>query len=120
MSNHIHLIWQSLNNFTPTDIQHSLLSYTAHQIQLKLQKESPSFLNSFKVKTKDRAYQFWEREALGIDLYTHDVFIQKLNYLHYNPVKAGLCIHPEEYLYSSYRFYETGVDVFNILSNYAG
>jgi len=30
---------------------------------------------------------------------------QKLEYIHMNPVKAGLCEHPEDYKYSSARFY---------------
>jgi putative transposase len=118
MQNHIHLIWQALNEFTPVNIQHSLLSYTAHQMQLKLQKGNASLLLSFKVTAEDRSYQFWERDSLGIELYTHDTFIQKLDYIHYNPVKAGVCRFPEEYKYSSAKFYELGVDDFNMLTNY--
>jgi putative transposase len=33
---------------------------------------------------------------------------QKLEYIHENPVKAGLCSVPEDYKYSSASFYETG------------
>jgi putative transposase len=118
MQNHIHLIWQALNEFTPINIQHSFLSYTAHQMQSKLQKENASLLLSFKVIAKDRNYQFWERDSLGIELYTNDAFIQKLDYIHYNPVKAGVCQFPEEYKYSSTKFYELGVDDFDMLTNY--
>jgi hypothetical protein len=39
---------------------------------------------------------------------------------HYNPVKAGLCINPEDYYYSSARFYATGIDSFGMLAHYAG
>jgi hypothetical protein len=34
------------------------------------------------------------------------VYQQKLEYIHNNPVKAGLCLLPEEYKYSSAKFYE--------------
>ncbi len=38
-----------------------------------------------------------------------DLFIQqKLDYIHYNPVKAGLVSCPEDYVHSSGRFYHTG------------
>ena len=44
-----------------------------------------------------------------IDLWTEEVFIQKLNYIHNNPVNYpwNLVQHPEEYKYSSAKFYET-------------
>jgi hypothetical protein len=31
---------------------------------------------------------------------------RKIDYLHYNPVKAGLCKYPEDYHFSSACFYE--------------
>jgi putative transposase len=75
------------------------------------------FLEQFKVGKKDRNYQFWQRNSLSIPLYSKSVFEQKLEYIHYNPVKAGLCNLPEEYYYSSANFYKTGIDVFGFLSN---
>jgi REP element-mobilizing transposase RayT len=120
MSNHIHLIWQPLAEFTPENIQHSLMSFTANKIKSDLQQNHPQVLQHFKVTAKDRDYQFWERNPLGIDLYNEAVFIQKLDYIHLNPVKAGLCIRPEEYYYSSAKFYECGVDDFGMLTHYKG
>jgi putative transposase len=118
MSNHIHLIWQPLREYTPENIQHSLMSYTAHQFKNDLLKNHPLVLPHFKVKAKDREYQFWERNSLGVDLFSEEVFIQKLDYIHWNPVKAGLCKLPEEYYYSSAKFYEFGIDDFGILTHY--
>ncbi len=42
----------------------------------------------------------------------------KLDYIHYNPVKAEICKQPEDYKYSSALFYETGVDNWKFLSHY--
>ena len=67
------------------------------------------------MNAKDRTYQFWERNPLGIKLYTHDVFMQKLEYNHWNPVKKGLCRLPEEYYNSSAKSYHTEIDEFNML-----
>ena len=61
----------------------------------------------FKVNKHDRAYQFWKWEALGIELFMPAVFSQKLEYIHNNPVGAGLCNFPKEYYYSSARFYNS-------------
>jgi hypothetical protein len=105
---------------TPISIQHSLLTNTAQRIKSDLEENHPTVLSHFKVNAKDREYQLWERNSLGIDLYTPEMFLQKINYIHNNPVTAGLCRLPEEYHYSSARFYELGIDDFNLLTHYNG
>jgi putative transposase len=47
--------------------------------------------------------------------YDHNVrnyaaFVDKLRYLHRNPVKRGLCEKPEDWKWSSFRHYATGED----------
>ncbi len=63
-------------------------------------------LEEFKVDKKDRDYQFWKRRPLSVELYSELVYWQKIDYIHDNPVKAGLCKYPEEYKYSSAKYYE--------------
>lgn len=118
MSNHIHVIWQAINGFTPQQVQHSFLKFTAQQMKFDLQKQNPLLLEQFRVGAKDRTFQFWERNSLSIDLYSEEVYFQKVNYIHYNPVEAGLCILPEDYYYSSARYYETLVDEFGFLTHW--
>ncbi|MEO7312707.1 MAG: hypothetical protein ABIX01_20140 [Chitinophagaceae bacterium] len=62
-------------------------------------------LEHFYMGAKDRLFQIWERNPLGIEIKSDKVFNQKLDYIHQNPVKAGLCLFPEEYLYSSASLY---------------
>ena len=66
----------------------------------------------------DREFQFWERRPLSIELRNKKVFSQKLNYIHTNPVRAGLCSYPEDYLFSSAKFYYTGTDNWGFLTHY--
>ncbi len=120
MHNHIHLIWQAMNNFTPSAIQASFMKYTAQQIKRSLTKTNSDMLASFKVSKYDRDYQIWKREPLSIELIAESMFIQKLEYIHYNPVSAGLCKVPEEYYYSSAKFYFDGTDNFGMLTHYSG
>ena len=117
MDNHLHMIWQAIGNKTPKQIQHSFMKFTAQQIKFDLVENHPLVLDKFRVNAKDRTYQFWERNPLGIELYTHDVFMQKLEYIHWNPLNTGLCRLPEEYYYSSAKFYHTGIDEFNMLTH---
>ena len=117
MQNHIHLIWQPLPGETLQTIQHSILKHTAQQFKIDLQKNNIALLEQFKVNAKDRAYQFWERNSLSIELRSTKVFNQKLEYIHNNPVTAGLCILAEEYHYCSAKFYAIGIDYFRMLTH---
>lgn len=114
MSNHIHLIWQALPGFTQQKNQLSFMKFTAQQIKFDLIKHNPVLLETFRTGAKDREYQFWKRKALSIDLFTPAVFNQKMNYIHQNPVKAGLCKLPEDYPYSSAAYYYSGKDIFGL------
>ena len=67
MDNRIHLIWQAAGDKTPVQIQHSFMKYTAQQIKFDLVQNHPTVLDEFSVNAKDRTYQFWERNSLGIE-----------------------------------------------------
>ena len=98
------------------------LKFTAQQMKFRLMDTQSRLLNEFKVSAKDREYQIWERNSLSIDIWNEKVFLQKMNYIHHNPVKHPWCLakFPEEYKYSSAKFYETGTDDFGFLSHYQG
>jgi REP element-mobilizing transposase RayT len=118
MENYLHLIWQILAGHKREDVQRDFLKFTAQHIKSDLMQNHPLVLPYFEVNAKDRKYQFWERNPLSIDLYSQRVFMQKLDYLHWNPVRAGVCKLPEEYWYSSARFYELGQDDFGFITHF--
>ena len=118
MSNHTHLVWQPLHPITKAKLQHHFMTFTAQKIKEDLKLTNPALLESFKVNAKDRAYQIWKRNPLSVDLFTPKVLQQKIGYIHTNPVKAGFCLYPEGYHYSSAKFYKTGMDDFGMLANY--
>jgi len=47
----------------------------------------------------------WQKDPLVIDLTSPKFIRQKLNYIHLNPVRAGLCQHPADWKCSSYLAY---------------
>ena len=119
MDNHIHLIWQPLPGYTLSSIQLSFMKFTAQQIKFALAKDNPALLEQCKVNKTDREYQIWKRKPLSIELSSEKVFLQKLD-IHYNPVKGGICIYPENYHFSSASFYENKIDSFKMLTHYRG
>jgi len=100
MDTHFHLIWQVMGDHKREDVQRDFLRFTAQQILKNLRNSNSQLLN------KDRKYQVWERNSLSVELYNSKAMIQKLEYIHSNPVQAGLCTLPEDYEYSSAWFYE--------------
>jgi putative transposase len=122
MPNHIHLIWQMAENHERENIQRDFLKYTAQQIKFDLIEYHSEFLEQFRVNAKDRNYQIWERNPLSIDIWCEKVMLQKLNYIHYNPVQPhwNLCKEPVDYRYSSAGFYETGKTEWKFLTHYLG
>ena len=122
MPNHIHLIWQIQDGFKRENIQMRFLKFTAQQMKFRLIDTNDCRLLDFQVNTSDRQYQLWERNALSVDLWSEKVFIQKMEYIHNNPLqdKWQLVKYPEDYRYSSARFYETGVDEFGLVTHFAG
>jgi REP element-mobilizing transposase RayT len=122
MPNHIHLIWQMKDGINPSDVKRDFLKFTSQQIKFDLQKHHPQLLELFKVNLKDRTYQIWENRPLSIPLWSDHVLEQKLDYIHRNPVKGkwNLADLPENYHYSSARFYLLNEDHFDFLTHYKG
>ncbi|MGH6630279.1 MAG: REP-associated tyrosine transposase [Burkholderiales bacterium] len=52
--------------------------------------------------------QFWQKRYYDRNVRDHDEFVEKLRYIHRNPVKRGLVQRPEEWPWSSFRHYATG------------
>ena len=48
---------------------------------------------------------FWQKRYYDFNVRTAKKRIEKLKYMHRNPVKRGLCTVPEEWKWSSYRTY---------------
>jgi len=75
-------------------------------------------LKELLVGAKDRKYQVWERNSLSVELSGSNIFKQKLEYIHNNPMRAGLCRLPEDYEYSNARFYEKNEGAWDFLNHY--
>jgi len=54
---------------------------------------------------KKHKHSVYEHHPNAMRITGEDAFLQKISYLHLNPVKEGLVEHPDEYLYSSARLW---------------
>lgn len=120
MPNHIHIVWKIKENHILQNVQRDFLKYTAQQIIFDLKKNNPEKLNKFYVGAKDRKHQIWERNPLSSRLGHEKIIVQKINYIHSNPLSKNWKLTEDitEYKYSSARFYYKGIDDFGFLTHY--
>lgn len=120
MVNHFHVIWQMKGEHNREEVQRDFLKYAGQQILKHLRNEKSSQLDKLMVNAKDRKHQVWERNSLGIALWSTKAIWGKLEYIHNNPVQAGLCEYPWEYTYSSAGFYLKKDTTWNFLIHIDG
>jgi len=102
-------------------VQRDFLKFTGQQILKHLRNKNAAILTELLVNAKDRKYQVWERNSLSISILKPKVFWQKIDYIHYNPLKSRLCKNQEDYKYSKYssvRFYEMNGQDWDFLVHY--
>jgi putative DNA methylase len=92
MPNHVHLLARPLENEHLSEILHSIKSYSA--------QESNKLLG--------RKGQFWQRESFDRYIRNVDHFVNVIQYVENNPVKAGLCETPGEWRFGS-AYFKKGV-----------
>ncbi|MBK9059760.1 MAG: transposase [Flavobacteriales bacterium] len=110
MSNHVHLIAAAAGGHALPDILRDLKKFTSSQILKALVENGqesrkawmlPIFAKAGAANPNNTHYQLWRQDNRPIQLITAEVIIQKLNYLHDNPVVEGYVEQAEDYVYSS-------------------
>ena len=85
MPNHVHTLLEMFRGISLSRVMQSWRSYTAHQINRLL----------------NRTGQVWMQEYFDRYIRDADHYQKVVNYIHNNPVKAGLVAAPAQYRWSS-------------------
>ncbi len=112
MSNHVHLLAKS----NKEDLSGAIRDFKRHTSKKIIEaiitgQESRKewlltiFKESARKHSRNEEYQLWTHENHAEQIYSNDFIEQKIEYIHNNPVKAGLVEKQEDYLYSSARYY---------------
>jgi putative transposase len=116
MSNHLHFIASSkLNDLSGTlrDFKKFTSSGLIKAIQDNKRESRrdwmlPIFQGAGINNSRNKEYQFWQQSNHPIELYSSSFIVQRINYIHQNPVRAGLVERAEHYNYSSAKDYFYG------------
>ena len=106
MPDHVHaIVWFTESN----QISHFMKQWkhrTSYQIKQSLSK----YLNNYWLKIP-QTDQVWQPKYYDFNLYSSSKLLEKLEYIHNNPVRVGLVERPEQWIYCSARYYILGKPV---------
>ncbi|KRT14243.1 transposase [Pedobacter ginsenosidimutans] len=124
MSNHVHLIISSKEGYLLPNIMRDLKKYSSYRILKEIRENTMEsrkewmlylFSKAGQQNSNNKNFQFWRQDNHPIELDPHlNMFEERIDYLHNNPVEAGLVANAADYLYSSAIDYEGGKGLIDI------
>ena len=91
MPEHFHLLISEPQEVTPSVVMQALKLGFARRVLAGMRSDAPLHV--------------WQRRFYDFNVWTERKRIEKLRYMHRNPVKRGLVDKPESWKWSSFRFY---------------
>ena len=109
MTNHLHMIASAENDLNLSDIIRDLKKHTSKAISEEVKNSQDGrkewLLNHFafygKIHPEKIQYKVWQDGNDPKEIHTNDFLLQKLNYIHNNPVRDEFVDEPQHYKYSS-------------------
>jgi putative transposase len=113
MPSHLHMIVRASEGFNLPAIIRDFKKYTSKKIVKQVIEEPESrrdwLLQKYRTAAlhhpKCHQYKVWQDGYYPIELHSPEFVLQKLKYIHNNPVEACIVSNPCEYLHSSARNY---------------
>lgn len=113
MSNHMHLVCQTIHPFRMSDFLRDFKQYTAKRTLATIQEIPESrkewmlyrFEYAGKYDNRITQYRFWQDTNHPVCLYDDTMLNKRIEYTHQNPVKRMIVEREENYLFSSARNY---------------
>ncbi|MBI3097761.1 MAG: transposase [Planctomycetes bacterium] len=117
MPDHVHLMVSSTRDSGRVeDLLYAIKRPFSYRVKIELQERDDPLLDSLMIRERPgkRCFRFWQ-EGPGYDrnVATRGYVAGVLSYLHLNPVRRGLCSHPSDWRWSSWKYYnhpESSVD----------
>jgi putative transposase len=105
MPEHVHLLlWPAMAMYDVSAILYSIKQSVVQRALTFVRREAPAFLEPMADRQPSGLthYRYWQRGG-GYDrnVFQAATLAQLVEYIHANPVRRGLCAHPEDWWWSS-------------------
>ncbi len=107
MPEHVHLLFTEPERGNPSLVLAALKQNFAHRLLRELRVNSSAQTDALWTTPVAEGH-VWQRRFYDFVVFTEKKRVEKLRYMHRNPVQRGLVLKPEEWLWSSFRHYAYG------------
>jgi putative transposase len=106
MPEHIHLLISESAKGTPSTVMQVLKQRVSQRLRRKprISMTSRQLKLPFR-EVHDFLAQFWQPRFYDFNLWNQKKFVEKLHYMHLNPVKRRRVSHPKDWPWRSFSFY---------------
>ena len=104
MPEHVHLLIGEPARGTPSTVMQVLKQRVSRRLRRKRKLRVGQLELGFE-GGEELPARFWQRRFFDLNVWSLKKRVEKLEYMHMNPVKRGLVAHPKDWPWSSFSFY---------------
>jgi putative transposase len=108
MPEHVHLLMSEPTKGNPSKVLQVLKQQVSGALLGKRSNSLDSPLPPRSIGSPVTRHHLWQRRFYDFNVWTGGKLTEKLEYMHLNPVKRKLVLHPRDWPWSSWSFYTTG------------
>jgi putative transposase len=104
MPEHVHLLISEPTRGTPSTVIQVLKQRVSRRLRRKKRANAGQLNLNFE-GVEDSQPRIWQRRFYDFNVWSLKKRVEKLHYMHMNPVKRRLVAHPRDWPWSSFSFY---------------
>ena len=108
MPEHVHLLLSEPKKGSPSKVLQVLKQKVSRALRGRGKKSVPGQLLLPFSRMATDATAFWQRRFYDFNVWSAEKLREKLEYMHANPVKRKLAVHPKDWPWSSWSHYAKG------------
>jgi REP element-mobilizing transposase RayT len=104
---HVHLLLGEPERGNPSVVMQALKQSFARRLLRNLRSRGDGRQTTL-WSTAAEEGRIWQHRFYDFVVFTEKKRVEKINYMHHNPVRRGLVLEPEQWAWSSFRHYAEG------------
>jgi len=104
MPEHVHLLLTEPERANPSVVMQALKQSFARKLLRRVRARADSRQNTLWNSPLENGH-IWQARFYDFVVFSEHKRIEKLRYMHHNPVKRALVLEPQQWRWSSYRYY---------------